>query len=309
MKLLLRHLSRPLLAITFVIAPTLSAQQVSDTSFRPPIANPSFAAGRGPLVLLDEQHSNFHTVEGRYKPFVMLLERDGFVVRPNRAPFTRDALAQARVLVIANALNKRNERDWNLPNPSAFTDAEIAEVREWVRAGGSLLLIADHMPMAGAAEQLALEFGAIYGNGFAADSNMSTGAMRFRRSEKFLGAHPVTDGRAPSERIDSLTTFTGSAFRLIGPGTPLITLGKSTLLMPKQAWVFGDTVARVRADGMLQGAAIEFGQGRVILLAEAAMLSAQVAGPQRNRMGMNHPQAPQNAQFVLNVLRWLGRVY
>ena len=60
---------------------------------------------------------------------------------------------------------------------------------------------------------------------------------------------------------------------------------------------------------MLQGAAIEFGGGRVVLLAEAAMLSAQLAGPQRNRMGMNHPEAAQNAQFALNVVRWLARVY
>jgi hypothetical protein len=296
-------------ALALMIPVALAAQQVSDTSFRPPIANPSFAPGRGPLVLLDEAHTNFHTVEGRYKPFVMLLARDGFDVRPNRAPFSAEALAQAKVLVIANALHQQNAREWDLPNPSAFTDAEIAAVREWVRGGGSLLLIADHMPMAGAAEKLAFEFGAIYANGFAADSTLNTGAMRFRRSEKFLGSHAVTDGRNAGERIDSLTTFTGSAFRLIGPGTPIITLGKSTLLMPVKDWVFGDTVPRMRADGMLQGAAIEFGRGRVVLLGEAAMLSAQLAGPQRNRMGMNHPVAAQNYQFALNVVRWLARVY
>ena len=309
MKPLFRPRFARILALVLVMPLTLPAQQVSDTSFRPPISNPAFAPGRGPLVLLDEAHSNFHTVDGRYKPFVMLLQRDGFVVRPNRVPFSREALAQARVLVIANALNKINERNWDLPNPSAFTDAEIAEVREWVRGGGSLLLIADHMPMAGAAEKLAYEFGAIYGNGFAADSTMSTGAMRFRRSDKFLGSHAVTEGRNASERVDSLTTFTGSAFRLIGPGTPFITLPKSTLIMPVQDWVFGDSVPRMRSDGMLQGAAIEFGRGRVVLLAEAAMLSAQLAGPQRNKMGMNNPVAGQNPQFALNVLRWLARVY
>lgn len=309
MKPIFRPVIQRMLALLFVMPITLAAQQVSDTSFRPPITNPSFAAGRGPLVLLDEAHTNFHTVGGRYKPFVMLLERDGFVVRPNRALFSRESLSNARVLVIANALHKQNEREWDLPNPSAFSDAEIAAVREWVRGGGSLLLIADHMPMAGAAEKLAFEFGAIYANGFAADSTLSTGAMRFRRADKFLGAHPVTDGRNAAERIDSLTTFTGSAFRLIGPGTPLITLGKSTLLMPVKDWVFGDTVPRMRADGMLQGAAIEFGRGRVVMLAEAAMLSAQFAGPQRNRMGMNHPMAAQNYQFALNVVRWLARVY
>jgi hypothetical protein len=287
-----------------------AAQQVADTAFRPPIAAPAYAAGRGPLVLLDEAHVNFHTVEGRYKPFVMLLERDGYLVRPNRATFTRAALQPARVLVIANAANRRNEQNWDLPNPSAFTDDEIAAVRDWVRDGGSLLLIADHMPFAGAAEQLALEFGAVFGNGFAADSALRTGAMRFRRSDRSLGRHPVFEGRSARERVDSVTTFTGQAFRLTGPGTPLITLGKNTtLLLPSVAWVFSDSTPRVRSDGMLQGAAMEFGRGRVVLLGEAAMLSAQLAGQQRQPMGMNHPMAGQNAQFALNVVRWLARLY
>jgi hypothetical protein len=39
---------------------------------------------------------------------------------------------------------------------------------------------------------------------------------------------------------------------------------------------------------------------------EAAMFSAQVAGPQRPPMGMKDPAAPQNAQFLLNVLHWLS---
>ncbi|MCH7766830.1 MAG: hypothetical protein IH916_09770, partial [Acidobacteria bacterium] len=41
-------------------------------------------------------------------------------------------------------------------------------------------------------------------------------------------------------------------------------------------------------------------------LGEAAMCTAQVSGPERRPMGMNHPKAPQNAQFCLNVVRWLS---
>lgn len=287
----------------------LCAQQVADTTFRPPIASPAYPSGRGPLVVLDEAHHNFHTIAGRYRPFVSLLERDGYVVRPGRAPFTRASLADARVLVIANAIHESNAHGrWTLPNPSAFTDAEIAAVSGWVRDGGALLLIADHMPFAGAAEKLALEFGAVFGNGFAADSTLDTGAMRFRRADGSLGAHPITDGRARADRVDSVTTFTGQAFRLTRGGTPLITLrAGTTLLLPVTAWVFSDSTPRVRADGLLQGAALEAGRGRVVLLGEAAMLSAQLAGPQRRPMGMNDPAAAQNAQFALNVMRWLTR--
>jgi hypothetical protein len=57
---------------------------------------------------------------------------------------------------------------------------------------------------------------------------------------------------------------------------------------------------------MLQGAALRFGAGRVAAFGEAAMFTAQV--DEEGPMGMNHPEAPQNAQFVLNVLHWLTEV-
>ena len=301
-----------LLVVLLTLPASLGAQQVADTAFKPAVTAPAFAEGKGPVVFLDEAHVNFHRIDGRYAPFVQLLRRDGYVVRPNRVGFVRHVLDSARVLVIANALNPKNESpqtQWVLPTPSAFSDAEIAVVREWVRDGGSLLLIADHMPMAGAAEALAAEFGAVFGNGFATDSSGGTGQIRFRRSDNSLRPHPILEGRNRSERIDSLTSFTGQAFRLTGLGAPLLVLARSTLLMPVVAWQFSDSTARIRADGMLQGAAIEFGRGRVVLLGEAAMLSAQVAGPNRTLMGMNNPVAAQNPQFVLNLLHWLTRLY
>jgi hypothetical protein len=36
------------------------------------------------------------------------------------------------------------------------------------------------------------------------------------------------------------------------------------------------------------------------------MFSAQLAGPARAPMGMNHPLAKHNPQFVLNVMHWLS---
>ena len=91
---------------------------------------------------------------------------------------------------------------------------------------------------------------------------------------------------------------------------PLFTLARNTtLLLPSAAWVFTDSTPRIRADGMLQGAALEFGRGRVVMLGEAAMVSAQLGGPNRTPMGMNEAGANQNAQFALNVVRWLSGVY
>jgi hypothetical protein len=44
----------------------------------------------------------------------------------------------------------------------------------------------------------------------------------------------------------------------------------------------------------------------VAVFGEAAMFSAQLAGPARMPMGMNHPLAKQNTQFALNVMHWLS---
>jgi hypothetical protein len=299
----------PPLALAIAAGLPAAAQQVSDTTFNPRIAQPAYAEGRGPVVLIDEAHQNFHTAEGRYLAFARLLRRDGYVVRSSKARLTRAALDGARVLVIANALHERNKDDWDLPTPSAFTADEITAVREWVAAGGSLLLIADHMPFPGAVDHLAAAFGVFFVNGFAQDSIRQDGPIVFRRSAGSLGSHAIVNGRSSAERVDSVASFTGSAFRTTLPVDTLLRLPPTTLvLMPQVAWQFSRLTPRVAGAGMLQGAVLTHGRGRVAVFGEAAMFSAQVAGPQRRPMGMNDPTAPQNAQFLLNVMHWLSGV-
>ena len=65
------------------------------------------------------------------------------------------------------------------------------------------------------------------------------------------------------------------------------------------------------AAGRAQGLAIRFGSGRVVILGEAAMLSAQVVnlpGREPMRMGLNVP-GHDDQQFALNILHWLSRLY
>ncbi len=50
--------------------------------------------------------------------------------------------------------------------------------------------------------------------------------------------------------------------------------------------------------------AFPFGKGRVVVMGEAAELSAQVAGLDR-KMGMNVPGI-DNRQMALNILHWLS---
>jgi hypothetical protein len=311
---------RCLTAVGFaLIASAQSAlgQQVVDTTFIPRVRSaPAYAAGRGPVVMIDEAHHNFHTATGRYQPFARLVTADGFVVRSNTSRFDSTSLASARVLVIANAVAEKNQASaaWKLPIYSAFERDEVDAVAAWVKRGGSLLLIADHLPFAGAADSLASALGIYFANGFAIppfgpDPRTGDYPIVFRRSDGSLGKHAVTNGRTAAERIDSIVSFTGSAFRL-GPAhasqVELMRLPSETRVkLPVVAWQFSDSTAEIRGDGLLQGALVRVGRGRVAVFGEAAMFSAQRKGPERAPMGMNAPEAQQNPQFILNVLRWL----
>lgn len=299
-----------LAALLVVAAPAAPArgQQIPDTSFKPPIAAPAYKTGRGPVVLVDEAHNNFHTAYGRYLAFADLLRRDGYRVVPNTSPFTAESLKRARVLVIANAVNAQNVTNWSLPNPSAFTDEEVAAVSEWVRRGGSLFLIVDHMPMPGAAERLGAAFGARWSNGFAVDEKVSGNPLVFRRDDGTLKEHEITRGRRVEERVDAVATFTGSAFKFEG-GTPeplLVLRERVVSLEPQTAWQFTPETKRLPVGGWYQGAVLRHGRGRVALFGEAAMFTAQLAGPNRTPAGMNTPVAAHNPRLLLNVLHWLS---
>lgn len=122
-----------IILIVLILPYWLYSQQIADTTYNPIIQNPEYQIGKGSVVFIDEGHNNFHTKNGRYKAFSNLLERDGYNVKACK---------------------------------DAFTKTEIEVVKKWVKDGGSLFLIADHMPMAGAAKDLAAEFGFEFTNGF-----------------------------------------------------------------------------------------------------------------------------------------------
>lgn len=302
---------KTVLALSFLFivtsVPCVHAQQVPDTLFLPKVSAPAYKPGEGPVVLLDEAHYNFHTMKGRYAPFSKVLQRDGYRVKASGSKITRAVLDGASILVIANALSVRNEEDWILPTPSAFDASEIAAIKEWVARGGSLWLIADHMPFPGAAESLAAEFGVLMCNGFALNPDSENAALTFSYANRLLADHPVTRGRNATERVDSVVSFTGQGFRLEGKGDPLMTIGKGIrMLMPVVAWEFTKLTPSTSATGMLQGAVLRHEKGRVAVFGEAAMFSAQLAGTTKRPMGMNDPTAKHNAQFMLNVAHWLS---
>ena len=179
------------------------AQQGPDTTWTPTIARPAYASN-GPRVGIDEAHLNFHTATGNYRPFATLLRADGYRVISNTARFTRESLAAFDVLVVANARGGTGLEAMFAP---AFTEEECDAVREWVRGGGSLLLIADHAPFGTAAEPLSLRFGVGMSKGWTFDTTPGTAAednrsfLRYDRENGLLGTHPILQERDAGERV------------------------------------------------------------------------------------------------------------
>jgi hypothetical protein len=283
----------------------LFSQQVADTSYNPAINHPEYAPGKGPVIFIDEGHNNFHTAEGRYLPFARLLRNDGYRVSGYTGDFETARISKAVILVIANALNKINIENWYLPTPSAFTSGEIETLRRWVELGGSLFLIADHMPMGGAAADLAKAFGIRFTNGFAADTS-GPGPIYFYRKDNTLTSNYLTNGRNSNESVSKVVTFTGQAFRIPDNATPVLRFdNRYTLLETDTAWVFNSATKRTPLGGWYQGAFLRYGKGHLVVFGEAAMFTAQLAGPNKIRVGMDSDYAEENYKLLLNIIHWL----
>ena len=62
-------------------------------------------------------------------------------------------------------------------------------------------------------------------------------------------------------------------------------------------------------EGWSQGACKKYGKGKIVVFGEAAMFTAQLAGPNKRPIGMNSPDAQENHQLLLNIIHWLdGRM-
>jgi hypothetical protein len=276
-----------------------------DRDYRPAVAAPNWTAAHPP-VCIDEGHWNAHTAAGRYRPLADLLRADGYEVRRHRGRFTAASLAGCRILVVANAAGGGRYRigPINLPikrgrerGDPAFTAAEVALLRTWVERGGALLLVADHAPFGEAARALAAAFGVGMGGGFVevprGSPARSGGELQFTSANGLLRPHPVTAGLA------RVVTFTGQS--LTGAGEPL-------LLLPADAVEFvppGPALRPVPAAGHRQAVALSFGAGRVAVLGEAAMITAQIDDGGA-AMGMN-AAGNDNAGFARNLFHWLAR--
>jgi hypothetical protein len=292
------------------------ARQMADPNFDTKVARPAYV-NEHPKVLFDEAHHNIHTTSGLYEPFVDLISNDGYQVTANKETFSQKSLGGFRVLVIANALGANDSNDG-----PAFTDAECDAIRDWVQTGGSLLLITDHAPTGAAAEILAKRFGVEMSKGMTEDpknhDNTSGDASQlvFARENGLLLDHPITQGREANEKLNRVMSFTGQSLKAPESGTPFLKLGDSAVNRAASIKVdksTGDTRVLINygepepAKGYAQAVALQIGQGRVVILGEAAMLTAQLDGKTKKPFGMNVPGI-DNRQLALNIMHWLSNL-
>jgi hypothetical protein len=282
--------------------------QTADPFFKPDLPYATYSSRSGPVVFIDEAHNNFHTAGGRFKPFAQLLERDGYRVEPVRSSFTLDHLRRGQILVIANALSPGNINNWAATAEPALLDDEVRAVRDWVVAGGSLFLIADHHPFGGAVAPMATAFGFELTDGFV---DVLRGDAVFSRKDGTLISNSITDGRRPEERVDGVRSFLGEAIQVPGDALPILVLdSKFRLWSTRENFRSRSETESAPAAGLCQLAYRRFGKGRVVVAGEAAMFSAQLEmGLTWLPLGMNAPGAEQNDQLLLNIVHWLdGRL-
>ncbi len=310
------------LAAALLLSSCGAPSQRADNSYDTRVAQPAYGRAKGPRVVIDEAHRNFHTATGRYKPFASLITNDGYRVASGHGPFTPEGLKSVDILLVSNAFGPEGHDD-----STAFSADEVRAVRDWVENGGSFLFIADHWPCGGAAAKLSEGLGVEMSQGVTEDSvncAPSTGGqsekepttLLFSRENGLLQDHPVTNGRRPEERIQRVVTFTGQSLSVPAGATALLKLGvtaaDSRPLPPKIEHVGNDVRVTpqyadpVSATGRAQGVAFELGKGRVVILGEAAMMTAQVSGD-GHPFGMNVP-GNDNRQLALNILHWLSRL-
>lgn len=298
-------------------APSAAQEQAGDLDWRPHVVAPAYAAD-GPLVRIDEGHGSVQTINGRYAGFAALMRADGYRVDAGHgrldAPGVLDGVT---VLVISNPRRASGAA-------SAFDAAEIEAVAKWVEQGGSLLLAADHAPYGAAAEALGARFGVAMGKGYAFQSDGRDVAANLTYPRAALADHPIIDGRNPDEAVQVVETFTGQSLKGPPEATVLIATSDDALEAPDLA-ALQQIRRRLRAgepsEAVLaelarpalpaQGLAFPFGRGRVVVLGEAGMLTAQIVrfddGRPPHRFGLN-TEGHDDQQFALNLMHWLSRL-
>jgi hypothetical protein len=163
---------------------------------------------------VDANYRNLISI--RIRPsLIETLTTDGFQVVERQGEVTPRSLQHVKIFVSGSPVALRNALPsdlppsteaemsaqiaaaWRLPAPPAYSASEVDALVDWVKQGGSLLVITDHMPFPGAMQEVTARFGFHLANGHAVATTEDRRSQpdRFSRSDGSLADHAITNGR------------------------------------------------------------------------------------------------------------------
>lgn len=241
----------------------------------------------GPRVSIDLGHFNDSPSDSRFVGLAGLLTWDGYRVTRSRQYLVPEYLKDLNVLVIGNAMPYppgfgRLAKAVSLDRRAVFGADEVEAVRDWVQAGGSLLLEAAAPGAADSAAPLAAALG-----------------LSFRECSApvFLpaaepGNHTILAGRAEfAEGVGRAAVLASGWIEAASAGITAVPLLSAQASTPTPC-IAGKPVA----------VALAFGRGRVVALSAQLERSNDLV-----RQTAVDPRHLDNRQFVLNAMHWLSR--
>jgi hypothetical protein len=315
-------MTRAALALIVVIGATASlmwwlrGSRQADPSYVPQVESPTWSTD-APVVAIDDAHWNLYSANRGYAPFARLLTADGYRLIEGGNAGDEKILEAVRIVVVSDALGLRGviRHVGQLVGlhleglgADAFTDAEANRIERWVRDGGSLLLAADHAPAGRAVQSLAERFGVRLSDGFVVDPEQSEPGspsfIVFQRQTRTLAPHPIIDGRSKDEAINRVVTFAGQAIDGPPHAAKLLMFSGTAYQTTRPG---GNPEGRQSAAGLGQALAMTHGNGRVVVVGEAALLTSLLLnkGEMTQRIGLAWPNA-DNERFVRHIMRWLS---
>ena len=319
-----------LIIVTFQMFANLVYAQwpmTNDLTFISEVEEPTYKKGKGPKILLDGAHHNFFIQINLIKPFSDLAKADGYVPVVDSLKFTPEYLDRFDIVMIITALpfdfNTKNE----VTNETTFSRDEIDYLYDWVNKGGSLLVFSEHAPFDQAINPLLNKFGITSSIGYTIDTlnynkNIGkTGWIEYStKNGSLMKEHPIIQGRRPSERINRLLSFGGSA--LSGEGySNVMQLSESSQNVEHATGV--GPIGKGNSQGLVK----KIGSGKVAAFGDSNGFVAMVFNnenqsepkPEKEAISQNlglqtlkNQAAGMNLekydwkQFVLNTLHWLS---
>lgn len=288
----------------------------ADAPYTAALAAPTWPAGQGPAVLVDNAHWNSATTGRGLTAFATLVRADGYRVLPDGNSTRAEMLADVRIGVVANPLGLSGVlrglvARLGLPPLTFFDDEalwvqEMETVLQWVDNGGSLLVAVDEGPPARAVRGLAVRLGLEVREGVVIDLGHSEPRaperLVFSRENGLIGRHPIVDGDSMHQAVNRVVSVGGGAI-VAPPGVDvLLRLSPSAVEVPQ----LGVSPAQgTPVPGLARAVAFERGRGRVVAVADTSLLTG-LLDDRGVAYGLG-AEGTQADRFTLAVMRWLAR--